>query len=264
VISFLRTVALGLAVVMLVSGCSNSLAGRYKRANDLFEEKDYEKAVEEFLKLARLAPADTIGLAALRKAGDTYYLYLKKYEHALRAYYLYVERSENPVEAFKVQEQIAEIFFLHLEDWQNAIVEYDKLIMNKGFGQVIDRFQFRVAQSYQNLGQFEQSVIEFDEFLTDYPNSELLARAWFESAVSCHQQKKYDDALKRYKKVLEIANGQSIATEAQFGIANVYEDKEDLNTAINMYRELMDLYPNRAVIEMKLKGATKRRRLRKR
>jgi len=252
----------GVALAILLSACTiqSSLSSRYLTAEKLWTEKNYRAAVTEFDRIVKDSPNSAIGLQALWRASSTRTLFLDDQEEAVRGFETYLERASNSDLAPQAQKEIAEIYFLKLDQYPKAIDAYQKLLESKKFSADDEAmFLYRISRSYFLMGKILHSIESNEQLIQKFPKSPYflkakvdLANGWY--AVGDTEKEGYAKAMKLFQEIANLTRGrdETVYAEALFGEASILEEQDQLEEAYNRFKALVSIYPVPNVVKIRM------------
>lgn len=248
-----------LNLILILSACTES------RQNQLIDQGDkrslegkYAESAEYFRKAASLNPESRAGIRAMYKLGYVSESYLKDFTTATFNYNEFIRLSQEPVSVYEVQKRLANIYFDHNQDNEKAIAAYKKLLQLSPDSLERDLFQFRIAQSYFRMNNFEQARIEYDVLLSLYPKSQYVPRTRYEVGNSYYMEGKYDTAQEALKQVMRNHPQHEFAIEAEYLLAQCLEQQTKLTEALHYYESVLGRYPAKQIVEMRVEALKKR------
>ncbi len=250
---------------------------QYDWGLQFFNQKDWDRAIEEFEKLAEAFPASRlaaegayyVGLAwekkdDLSKAADSYQTLVTRYPY-----------SDRIKDAIKREFEIANEFFegskvkvlgvKMLSGQDKALELYNHIVKNAPFGTYGDQAQFKIGELYKKQGQYDLSKKAFQTLVDEYPSSPLAAQARYEVAHSSmlasnsgqfdeqHAEKaieEFQDFKKEYpvepqaveadESIRQIREEKALRA---LDVASFYETQKKWKSAKVYYEELIRNYP---------------------
>ena len=260
---------------------------QYDWALQFFEQKDWDRSIEEFEKLGTAFPTSRLAAEGAYYMGQAYE---QKDEPAKAAdsYQKLVDRypySDRIKDAMRREFEIANEFadggkvkvmgVPVLPGQEKALELYNHIVKNAPFGTFGDQAQFKIGELYKAQGEFELSKKAFQTLVDEYPNSELVAQARYEIARSSmlasntqqYNDQRAEEALEEfqdYKKefadkpqALEadesIRQIRAEKAERAYDTAAFYEKQKKWKSAKVYYEEVVRNYPETPSAE-KAKG----------
>lgn len=258
---------------MVLTGCtSQNPRDRFLLAEKLWQEKNYEAAVAEYEKVTQKDPSSELGIKASFRAAMTQTLFLNEHLNALRKLNRIIEANRESPFAHEAYRQIGEILFVKLEQYEQAIQHYERMLDLYAEDPAKDEYTYRIGKAQFHLYEFEDSIRTFRLVKTNYPTSLWAKRSSFEIGVSeqtkGHQLQlkearlavdAFKQAIKEYTDFIKSYPSDPLVLEAKFEIGNCYEELDQIDAAYKAFEEIRSLYPNKTVVEMKLKRIQERR-----
>ncbi len=259
-----------LSVLGGIGACTNqsSTSNHYLTAEKLWTEKNYPASVSEFDHVVKESPNSAIGLQALWRASMTRTLFLNQPDEALKGFETFLERAANSELAPQAQQEIGEIYFSKLNQYQKAIDFYGKLLEDKKFGPD-DRalFMYRIARSYFLSNRIHHAIEWLEKMTKEYPQSPLrdkaefdLANAWY--SVGDAEKVAYPNAVKIFhdlRNKTQLRN-HTLYVEAVFGEAASLEELDQLEEAYDLFKLIENDYPAPNTVKVRLKSIEERRK----
>jgi tetratricopeptide (TPR) repeat protein len=265
-ISFALAVSLFSALGFL-SGCtSQNPRDRFMLAEKLWQEKNYPAAIAEYEKVIQKDPSSQIGVQAGYRAAMTQTLFLNEHLAALRKLNRIIEGDTDPEFTYESYRQIGEILFTKLEQYEQAIQHYERMLelYPKDINQA--EYIYRIGKAQFHLLKFEDSIRTLKIVVDKHRGTEWAKKARYEMAVSQqtkgHQlqtqetraaQDAFKESVKQYEQFIKLYPDDPLALQARFEIGNCYEEMDQVDAAYKIFEEIRDKYPNRTVVELKLK-----------
>jgi TolA-binding protein len=223
---------------------------QFIKAEALLADEKFAEAAKAFHALARSHPDHERADEALFLVGELQHLYLKNDREALLAYLLLDKNYPDSPLAQRAQRRAGDIYMDRMEDLARAVVIYQKLI-DQGVAEA-DQLQYRIAEAYFRLNNFEQARIEWEHLLKLHPESSLAPEAGYRIAVSQALQQDFSEAQLSFEKVFTTWPDHPYALEARFGLATLLEEQEYLKDALDILTQLRDSYPKPEVLELRI------------
>jgi len=176
------------------------LGGRFNRAMQLMEAKQYEPAADLFLKLVAEDPKHEFADKALYNAASCYEG-ARRFESALRLY-------------------------------ERISAEYPKSAL-------ADEALFRVGFNAENTYDFEKAVDRYLLLVDRYPKSAHRKDALYNAARSLENLQKYDQAAGAYVRYAKAYPEAEDAARTQFHAALIYEKTSDWKREIQALQEFV-------------------------
>ncbi len=199
----------------------------YNQGYTCFKQKKYDDAVVWFRKYTDISKGEKnqfIG-DAFNRIGDSYFIQ-RKYWTAIDYYDKSIATNTLDVDYAMFQRG----FSLGLVDRpQKELETLQKLIKNYPQSSYIDDAIFEIAESNQNLKQYDEAIKYYKKIENDYAGSSYHVKALVQLGLIYFNQDKPDSSAVYYKRVVEEYPGSSEAKNALVGIKNIYVDKGDVD-----------------------------------
>jgi tetratricopeptide (TPR) repeat protein len=257
---------LALVFFVLSSCTSQNPRDRFLLAERLWQEKNYSAAVTEYEKVVQKDPSSDLGIEAAFRAATTQTLFLNEHLGALKKLNRIVEVSRDHRLAHPAYKLIGEILFAKLEQYELAFQIYDKMLQFYPNDPEKDVYAYRIGKAQFHLLRFDDSIKTFRVVVDRYPGTESAKLAWFAIGVSeqtkGHQQQSkeprlaqdsFKQAVKDYTDFIRLYPADPLVLDAKFEIGNSLEELDQVDAAYEKFEEILEKYPNRTVVELKLK-----------
>lgn len=250
VVSF--SLSLAFAVVIFTFGHRYQVKRSYDDAERAWERGEYRRAVELFQKVADEYPSDPLaGKASFRK-GNTYLLFLRQESDAILAFRDLIERDPQGSWSHQAQKLLCEIFEERLEDYLQAIVEYQRLLNLSHSPEEASEAQLGVARCYFKLGDFSQACLEYEKHIETYPEGPFHDKALQGLANCYYVSRRYRSAITFYQRIREESADPQIKAEASFGLASCLAEAGDREEALEEFRRIVDTHPNGDLVKQRI------------
>ena len=255
---------------LLSSGCTvqSSTSNHYLTAEKLWTEKNYPAAVVEFDHVVKESPNSGIGLQALWRASMTRSLFLNEPEEALRGFETFIERASSSELAPQAQQEIGEIYFSKMAQYQKALDFYQKLLESKKFAPDDEaKFMYRIARSNFLLGRIRRSIEWLEKVCVQFPNSPVVDKAQFDLANAWYalgegEKGAYPKAQAMFHALAEKtrAKNHTLSVESVFGEASTLEELDKLEEAYELLKTIQNDYPAPNVIKLRMASIEERKK----
>lgn len=219
-----------------------------------FAAREYEAAVANFERVVNYASQKKEGLEAARLGGDTALFQLKDYPKAIFFLRFIVRNSMDFDDVKGAQKKLAEIYYEKLTDYQQAIVEYQRLLQTDLGQKEKLKAKIRVARSYFYEANFNQAISEVEKFLREHQDPTGIYEMALVKANALMAQKNFDQAIETFKQVKELNPTHPEGYKVNLNMASAYEQKGLFDVAMATLKEIRDQYPHPDVIDLKIKS----------
>ena len=144
------------------------------------------------------------------------------------------------------------------KDYDQAIIEYQKLIDMFDDSQENSASQYRIASIYIKKQNHDQALAEFEVLLEKYPKSTWAEETQFKILETLYTLNRCPEVPKHYKKIMASYPGSKYRNEMKFVVASCLEEKGMLKEAYDEFQALKTHYTHPVLLEMKLEDLEKR------
>jgi len=245
-----------LAVALL--GCSDRDKDLYTKAQALWIADRYNEAVSKLLVITELGTNEKYVSESLFRLGEIHYLNLDMPDKALDFFHMAELRKEEPKIVRSSLEYIAQIELVTNQNYDGAILQYQKIIDTFSDKINVDEYLFKIGEVYMNKGDYSQAAIEFASLINRFPKSKLVFDADYEIAVSYFIKGDSGEALKRFDALLNQKSDHKYDYDIKLSRAICFEDLGKLKQALTQYEELLADYPDKQVLKKKIESVRHR------
>lgn len=250
--------------------CSIGVGEKHMQlAEEFFRQGQYMRAVEEYTRVVNFGPKSPLAIKALTQIAVIYEQYRKDYTRAIRAYRDVYRRSSDKHVQMDARFAVAKIYMDRLENPSAAAEEYEALYNEFGKGKKEgSEILFLWGKSLMDSGRFSDAAEKFLALRRDYPGHPDLPRSLIEEGQSYLADRRPELARDRFKELIERhgtllnSSASSLVAEAYYGLGNALEMLDQLDPALAAYKQSLAMYPNPAVIELKIKHVEARKNVR--
>jgi TolA-binding protein len=192
-----------------------------------FKQKKYSDAIEWFRKYTNISQNEKTQFLgdAYNRIGDSYFIQ-RKYWTAIDYYDKAITTNTIDVDYATFQRG----FSLGLvERPQKEIETLQKLISNYPQSNYIDDAIYEIAESNQNLKQYDEAVKYYKKIESNFSGISYHVKALVQLGLIYFNQDKPDSSSIYYKRVVEEYPGTTEAKNALVGIKNIYVDKGNVD-----------------------------------
>lgn len=258
--------ALRLLFAFILSTCSTIVAcdspkgfdADYAKAEGFVGMGQTDKALSAYRKLIDRYPKDPRQPAILLRIGDLYASVLHDEAMAIKSYGRVIETYPLSEAAVLAHERRA-----HLSqkagNIDQAIEDYSALL--KHFPDHVDRFRYRVllVGAYLAGRNFHQARLEIRPLLDDSSvPPDVREQALFAAGESFFLDDDPEHAVPFYQQLLKEFPTTPLASEAELHLATCVEEMGYLGTAREITKDAARDYPNKGVIDTRLKSIKER------
>ena len=240
----------GLAILQ---GCEESPRRLIQQAEQKFDAGDYLGALTYYEQVAENFPKSQMADDALYWVGIIHHLFIKDDDKALQAFQKLTRNY--PASPFTPDSQhYIALIFERLHKTRQAIEAYEHLMEISADARVVQESHFKIGELYFEGGDLDQSRNEWDALLKKYPAGVLVDKALYGIASTYYIQGRCKEALSLLNRLIDDHPQSELAMDARFRAASCLEEEGHLQEALNRFREVEQSYPNRQVVEKKIKA----------
>jgi outer membrane protein assembly factor BamD (BamD/ComL family) len=159
---------------------------------------------------------------------------------------------------YPAQKYIAEIAEFGLKDYDQAIIEYQKLINQYADKNANDNHQYRIASIYYKKQNYEQALIELEVLLENYPNSSWAEETKFKIIEILYALSRCPEARAQNRHFNLEYSESRFKEDIDFVVASCLEEEGHLKEAFDRFKALEGHYIYPSILKMKLAGIEKR------
>jgi tetratricopeptide (TPR) repeat protein len=254
-----------LCALALVPGCwSDPVERRFDKGQKLLFENRHEDAESHFLAFARdmvdsqRADARRWRARALYQAGRIDHLYLDRPRRAVQRLRQALKLLPEGPFAFDARREIADIYYDRLMDYRTAALEYERLVHEFAERDGIDGYQYRVAQSYFLVRDFDQARTEARMLLDKWPQGRFAAEARLLIANSYYLEQRLDDAVAAHQTLLDSGPDVPLRARSLFELGICYQDLGQMQKAEEAYLTALKDHPRPDLVQIQLSALRER------
>lgn len=248
-----------IAVGILIGGCNlSSEKIEYEKGVKAAASGDARAAIEHHEAVVKRHVNTPLALKSAEEAARIAYYDLQNYKKAADYFKHIVLYSKDPEARLRAQKRIAEVNFENLQNFPQAIVEYNRLLELPHSKAEDLAFRLAIARSYFYMNNFFQALVETDTILkNDHDESALFDTMELKANILL-QTKKYDEAIVVLNEILLRFPTESKERQTGLVLAVCYEEKREFGKAIETLNSIKDTYPNKEFIEARIKSLKER------
>lgn len=244
--------------VVLFAGCKKPEQAELEKGQSEIKKENFHIALTHFDKVLLRAPASDQALEAAREAAKATFFNIKDFERAIRYYKFLVLRSSDAEERLLSQKQLIAIYFDHLTNYPQAIIEINKIITMLENPNEKTEYKIKLARAYYYQNNFLQAENEIDEFLKKEPPGELKFDLLLLKANVNLAKKEVLKAVEILKMLLkdfpERANKENIGTT----LSVCYEELKDFKSALAVLEQVKAIHAVPEYVDIRIKRLQER------
>ncbi|WP_413289490.1 tetratricopeptide repeat protein [Bdellovibrio sp. HCB337] len=252
--------ALIVGLTLGLSACSPPEAKDYKAAQEEMAQGHHRIALSNLDRVLKRAPDSEYAVKAARDGARISSLETKDYKKAASYYQFLVLHSPDATERLNSQKQLAAIYFDQLQNYDQAIIELNKLIRDTESDVDIARYKLDIARSNYYLNNFFQAHSELDDLLKLKVDDSERFSAWVLKSNIHIALKEYAKAIEILKKVTTTFPQKSLQENVYQTLAVCYEETDNFTEAINTLESVKDKYAQPEYIDIRIKRLKERQK----
>src|SRR5215831_8822730 len=194
-----------------------------QRAAEAYEQKNFERSIELYLKALRLYPNHPRTPEVLLSIGDIYNYSLGNNEKAAKAYDMLTTRFPKQPEARQGFQHEGEMYE-KAENYEGALLSYQGIIDNFPNAPDIDQVRYNVAMTAVKLKKFEPARRMLMEIINKNPETTIADQILYQIGSIFFMEGGAKQAAEVLKVAVEKFPDSPLNTEMQYTLANAYEE----------------------------------------
>lgn len=195
---------------------------------------------------------------ALLRLGEINYFSLGNTSKALVYFQELLRLNKKDHFSYQAHKYIAEIVEFSIKDYDQAIIEYQKLINNFDRPNENSSHQYRIASIYYKKQDYEQAMVELEILLNTYPDSAWVEESTYKITNILYTLNRCPESRKRYQGFVGKFPKSQFLGEMEFVMASCLEDEGNLQEALQKFKSIEEQYPYPALLKMKMEGIANR------
>ncbi|MCB0347986.1 MAG: tetratricopeptide repeat protein [Bdellovibrionales bacterium] len=255
-----------IALLLLVACSFSSIDLELKRGEEAEEKQDYKSAVEHYKRVIKREPKSDIALYSSKKVANISVIYLENFQDAIFAFNNIILFSSNIDDRRKAIEQLAKLYYEKLNNYEFAIVEFQRYLAMITDESKILEIRFLIAKSYFYLNRMFQANAELDEILKLKAKDtkevqDYVFKATTLKASILHAQKKYEDAIEMFSQIIEDYPKQALDEKIWLNLLICLEDTKRFTEAIELLEKVEVTGTEKTFVEQKIVRLRERMKL---
>lgn len=247
-----------LVCIVAVSGCFSSERLEYLKAEKSAQKSEFEIALKHYRTLVDRYVRTPLAIKSAKEAARISHYELARYPEAIELYKHVILYAANENDRIAAQQKIADIYFNQTMNYEQAIIEYSRLLELKHTPHEELNYRLTIARSYFYTSNFFQAQVEINQILKLKPPPEILFDALVLRANIFLTNKTYDDAVAVLRQLIKDYPKRAQTENLALTLAVAYEDQKNYLKAIETLESIRDTYPRRAFIEARIKSLKER------
>lgn len=245
---------------LLLGGCTSPVERDIEQGRRDADRGYYTTALSSYDRAIKRDPLDNRNLPAAREASRICIYDLKDYARAasyLRHLVLY---SDSAAEREEAQQELANIYFEHLQDYGAAIPELQRALAMNPEQAVQSKLIIKLARSYFYLAQFDQAESELEQLLKGKLDPDSTFDALVLKGHVLVSKRNYAKAIETYQVLLKSYPQRSQQENVNMQLAVCYEENSQFKEAIKVLEDVRPTYKPQEYIDLRLKRLKERMR----
>ncbi|PIR00022.1 MAG: hypothetical protein COV66_07940 [Nitrospinae bacterium CG11_big_fil_rev_8_21_14_0_20_45_15] len=229
-----------------------------QKANQEWIKGQNSSSVELFKSVLKLKESGHFVEEALFRLGEIHHLSLDDDGKAIGYFKELIDLNPKGEFAMEAQRSIADLLEYDFKDYEQAIIENQRLINSyNNLNKKAER-QFRIASIYYKMQNYEQALSEHEALLEEYPSSPSSDESDFKILEILYSLGRCSEVEDRYNQILNKNPDSKFKPEMEFVLASCIEEKGNLPKALEKFKALEEIYPYPSLIKIKVDGLIKR------
>lgn len=256
----MKSAGLSAFLLVFLTGCTFSLDWfREYRAQRAADNRDFSVALPLLNQLMDTHSEDEVGLRMARQGARVAHLDAKDYSSAVKFYRFIVLRSDNQVERKEAQRAIAHIYFENLQDYDQSVVEFEKLLKLSNTAEEKFRYRLNLAKAQLALNNVGQALTELNVLLDGKPSPEGVYEIKALKANALVANKQMNEATVVWESILKEFPERSRKENVGLNLVVIYEEMKEFDKAIAVLESMRSEYPNPAFLNQRIERLKERR-----
>ena len=230
------------------------------QAQEAIDNKNYRTAIGILEHVIKRDSQNSLGLKAAREAARISTFEIKDYKKAIEFNRVLVLYSPNPEERVNAQKEISNINFDHLQNYQEAVTEFSKLLQMPLSNLESAKYKISISRANYYVGNFFQAESEINELLRLKLDREMRFNALVLLGNILVAKKEFLKAADVYRGLIRDYNEMAMKENVPLTLAVCYEESSDYVNAIKTLETMIGKYSPPEYIELRIKRLKERLR----
>ena len=214
--------------------------------------KDSKGAIALFESILESRPEGSRALVSARLGSRLAQLEAMDYPRAISFYRFLILRSPNADERKSAQQYIAQIYFENLQDYAQAVIEYERLL-SLGLSPAENyKYRLNLAKSHFQLNNLEQVGAETDLLLDQKLDPDEIFEVRVLKANVLVAAKKLPEAAAQWQQIMKDFPERSRKESMGLNLVVCYEEMKDFSKAIETLEKMRADYPNPDFLDLRI------------
>lgn len=203
-------------------------------------------------------PDSERALVAARQGARAAHFDAKKYDQAVQFYRYILLKSEKPEERKNAQRSIAHIYFENIQDFNQAVLEYEKLLKLVDSNEEAFRYRLNLAKSHLQLNNVDQALTELNVLLEKKPAAEEVFEIKMLKGNVLVANKQLQEAAQLWESILKEFPERSVKENVAMNLVISYEELKEFGKAIAVLETMRAEYPNPRFLDQRIERLKER------
>ncbi len=250
----MRRLALFLLMLSVsLSGCTFSMDWfRHFRVARALERQDYEGALTILQKIIQSDPDSDSALRASREGARIAHLDAGNYTLAVEFYKHIVLRSPDAEERRSAQKYIAQIHFENIHDYDQAVVEYEKLLSSENNPEGMFHYRLNLAKCHLQLNNIDQALDEIEILIAHNNSADQAFEAKALKANTLIAAKRQAEGASLLEGIIKEFPEKARKENVALNLVVCYEDMKDFKKAIEVLENMRKDNPHPDFLDVRI------------
>ncbi len=253
----IKILCVGIIFLFFVA-CSPPEKKEFQRGEQEVSNKHFKEATVHFDNAIKVAPESPWALKSAREAARISHYLEKDFLTAIRFYRHVVLYSETSEERVKSQREIAYLFFDSLQNYQQSIIEFYKLLQMSDKDFEIATYKLAVARASYYLNKFEEALSEINEIVRLKIADDILFDTLLLQGNIFVAQKAFAKAIVVFNDLIKKFPAKSEKENVPLTLTVCYEENFQYKEAIQILYTFRENHTSSEYIELRIKRINER------
>ncbi len=248
----------GVLLLVILAGCSPPEKKEFQRGEQKVSSNDFKSAIVHFDNAIKVSPESSWALKSAREAARISHYQEKDFNTAIRFYRHVVLYSEISEERIKSQKEVAYLFFDSLQNYQQAIIEFYKLLQMSDKDYEMATYKLAVARASYYLNKFDEALSEINEIFRLKIADDILFDTLLLQGNIFVAQKAFAKAIFVFKELIKKFPEKSEKENVPLTLTVCFEENFQYKEAIQILYTLREKHRSSEYIELRIKRINER------
>ncbi len=221
----------------------------YKTGNCLFNLKEYQQAIDTYLKLTIDYPESRLIDICLYQLAQSYY----KQENFGVSQQYFLKLIKGYPESKYLSKAIYWLGWTYYSQgkYEDALTVYQQVIDKFSSSTLANEAQYQIGTCLYNLKKFKEAEDAYQKVIKNPTASPKIKKDVLYQLGNClFQQKKYNEAIAVYRNFIQTnPEEKELCAELRYRMGEIYYNQGEIKKAIEEYNLLIDEYPKSTQID---------------